>query len=134
MSLWPDITVAGDAAEATTIVGEFHGCEIGRVYPLANGKVLVCKSFSYHRDDAPEVLVLDEHSASIGGEVYEVAIEESPEAQQQMDPDSLSACASDSDAISAAEWPPDKCADFRFKKAAARRYWPEAYQVFEDGR
>lgn len=130
MAFWPDMAVAD---EATTIVGEFHGCEIGRVYPLANGKVLVCKSFFYHRDDAPEVLLIDEHSASIGGEIYEVAIEEAPETQQ-MDPESLSACAADSDAISAVEWPPDKCADFRFKRAAARRYWPEAYQVLDDDR
>jgi hypothetical protein len=132
MVLW-SAEVVSDSTETTKIIGEFRGCETGRVYPLANGKVLVCRSFFYHRDDAPEVRIIDEHTASIGGETYKVSIENVPDIKPT-ESDRFSGCFSEDDATSSVESSPDKCAVFRSKRTAARRYWPEAYEVFEDGR
>jgi hypothetical protein len=44
--------------DATTLLGEFKGCDIGLRLPLANGLIFVCSA--HHFDDAfePEVLLL----------------------------------------------------------------------------
>lgn len=57
----------------TRIIGEFNGCEYGKIYRLFNGYDLVCNSYGYRYSYQPEVVILDSGTAIIDGQRFNVS-------------------------------------------------------------
>lgn len=62
------------AVERATISDEFYGCDYGKVYPLDDGRVLVCDGYSYSYSYRPDVIVLDRGTVLIDGEEYNARV------------------------------------------------------------
>ena len=67
---------AARAAEETQIVGAFNGCDFGKAYELANGKLLVCCDYSYSYSYSPRVIIIDASTVLIGENQYSAEIKE----------------------------------------------------------
>lgn len=61
-------------AAETQIVGAFSGCDFDKTYELANGRLLVCKGYSYSYIYNPTVIAIDGSSVLIGEERYEAIV------------------------------------------------------------
>ncbi|RTL71716.1 MAG: hypothetical protein EKK41_08515 [Hyphomicrobiales bacterium] len=57
----------------TRIIGEFNGCEYGKIYRLFNGYDLVCNSYGYRYSFQPEVVIIDASTAMIDGQRFSVS-------------------------------------------------------------
>jgi hypothetical protein len=65
--------------DPTTVLGEFHGCDVGLKYPLANGLIFVCAAHHFGDVFEPEVLILKnvrtgDTKVLIDGDEFEGAI------------------------------------------------------------
>ena len=65
--------------EATTLLGEFKGCDVGLKFPLANGLIFRCSAHHFSHVFEPEVLLLKnvrtgESKVLIDGDEFEGAV------------------------------------------------------------
>jgi hypothetical protein len=63
------------AADRTQIDGAFDGCDHDKVYPLVDGRLLVCHEYNYDYSYSPEVIVVDDSRVLIDDELFEAGVE-----------------------------------------------------------
>ncbi len=64
------------AQQSTQIDGEFEGCDYDKVYPLRNGRLLICDEYHYTYSYSPQVIVLDRTRVVIKERVYRATVED----------------------------------------------------------
>jgi len=75
-----DMTSRGYVLQGETrVIGVFNGCRVGASIPLADGRILYCRSYHYYYGNEPEVAIwwnsqLREGLVQVGGEKFDAFV------------------------------------------------------------